>query len=165
MRASAPPDESPMNSIEFNDQRYRRSWTELQDLLRRLPLSAALTWLFEQQLDAGFIRDDLRALRRYKFEVKEDQTYYIAQHNPARERRHEGAGRSVAPAGRGFINGGCFLCPPNVEIQQSGLELGCEIAVGARNYVAWPNTRCLPIATRTRRRDSPTAVVRGSRIG
>lgn len=128
-----------MTPIEFNDRQYQATWNELQAFLRPLPLSEALGWLFEQQLDVGFVRDDLRALRRYKFEAKGEQTYYLAQHNPARERRHEGAGRAAPPPGRHFVHGGCFLCPHNVYLQHGGLELGCEVAVGGRDYIAWPN--------------------------
>ena len=134
-----------MLPTEFNKKKYSEIWTELNRRLKHVErtdggLAAALEALSNQQREQGFIQDDLPLVRRYRFAHPEDPTRsFIAQYNPVRALRFEGAGCSTPPAGTGVKHDGCFLCRDNIEWQQSGVELGYEIDVDRTRYVAWMN--------------------------
>ena len=75
-------------------------------------------------------------MRRYHFVHPEDPTRsFSAQYNPVRALRFEGAGTP----GTGAIHDGCFLCRDNIQWQQGGVEMGCEIDVDSTPYIAWMN--------------------------
>ena len=134
-----------MLPTEFNKKKYSEIWTELNRRLKHIErtdggLAAALEALSNQQREQGFIQDDLPLVRRYRFAHPEDPTRsFIAQYNPVRALRFEGAGSSTPPAGTGVKHDGCFLCRDNIEWQQSGVELGYEIDVDSTRYTAWMN--------------------------
>jgi hypothetical protein len=134
-----------MWASEFNKERYSEIWTDLNRKLEHIErsdggLAAALEALRNQQLEQGFIKDDLHSVRRYRFAHPEDPTrFFFAQYNPVRALRFAGAGRSTPPAGTRVKYDGCFLCRDNIQWQQSGLELGYEIDVDSTRYIAWMN--------------------------
>ena len=134
-----------MLPTEFNKKKYSEIWTELNRRLKHIErtdggLAAALEGLSNQQRDRGFIQDDLHLVRRYHFAHPEDPTRsFVAQYNPVRALRFEGAGNSTPPAGTEVKHDGCFLCRDNIEWQQGGAELGYEIDVDSTSYIAWMN--------------------------
>ena len=79
---------------------YDRIWTNLNSELGRLEtasgeLSLALEGLELQQRNAGFIKDDLKEVRRLSFESEDSADLsFRAQLNPRRADRHGGAGIS-----------------------------------------------------------------------
>ena len=82
---------------------YDRMWTNLNSELGRLEtasgeLSLALEGLELQQRNAGFIKDDLKEVRRLSFESEDSADLsFRAQLNPRRADRHGGAGVSSPP--------------------------------------------------------------------
>ena len=133
-------------AIEFNDERNEHAWNALQQWLEKYPPEVALRLLYRQQLDAGFIRDDLSEVRRYKLEEGQGGAvdrgtgrHLRLQFNARRADRHRGAGRRTPPRGRSAKDNGCFLCRHNVAWAQSGVELGYAMLINGTNYIAWPN--------------------------
>ena len=63
----------------------------------------------------GIVQDDLHALERFQITAPRDpsRVFYV-DYNPARARRHQGAGRAEAPPGWARVHGGCYLCPENI---------------------------------------------------
>jgi hypothetical protein len=112
----------------------------LEQIRRSAGLGAALEALIAQQLDAGFIEDDLNTVRRYRICHSEDRSRsFSLQYNPRRAMRHGGSGRTVPPAGAAPVNGGCFLCDENIAWQQRGLELGFDISIDDVPYCCYAN--------------------------
>jgi hypothetical protein len=135
---------SPMQARDDNTRSYDDIWTKLNVELRKLEscsgLAGALEALEIQQRDIGFIRDDLNAVKRYRFRDPEDSSrFFCVQYNPRRAQRFAGAGTMTAPPGATMVNDGCFLCRDNIRWQQRGIELGYDIDVGGSEYVAWMN--------------------------
>lgn len=134
-----------MPTPELNRQQYAEIWTDLNRKLKHIELNdgglpAALEALKSQQLERGFIKDDLHLLRRYRFAHPQDpERFFLVQYNPVRALRFGGSGRRTPPRGNTSRHDGCFLCPDNIEWQQAGLEMGYEIEVDDMRYVAWMN--------------------------
>jgi len=130
---------------EFNREKYSEIWTDLNRRLKHIErtdggLAAALEALSDQQRDQGFIQDNVHLVRRYHFDHPEDPTRsLVAQYNPVRALRFEGAGNSTPPAGTGVKHDGCFLCRDNIQWQHGGAEMGYEIDVDSTRYIAWMN--------------------------
>jgi diadenosine tetraphosphate (Ap4A) HIT family hydrolase len=124
---------------------YDAAWSDLNRELDAvvasgLGLDAALRALHDQQLDRGFIRDDLTRARRYLIkDPTHSDRHFSAQFNPARANRFQGAGKKQPPPGAVSLNEGCFLCRENVQWQQQGREFGYELDIEDRYYVAWVN--------------------------
>ncbi len=113
---------------------------ELDRLCTRDGLGAALDGLRRQQVEAGFIQDDLSEAQRFEFPHPDgDGRYFSAQFNPARARRLGGRGLSKPPPGMCSINDGCFLCAANIEWQQQGVESGYALPFGDLPAIAWMN--------------------------
>jgi len=124
------------------------SWTQrqsdLQDRLNRIDrergLGDALRALHRQQLDSGFIHDDLDEVRHFRFEGKSYAAdHFRVQFNPARARRFSGVGPAVPPPGVDPVHNGCFLCAENIQWQSRGLELGYQLPEPHRHLKAWMN--------------------------
>ncbi len=125
-----------------NNDAYRRRWDELNARLERIRqaegLGAALHGLMADQIESGFIKDDLNAIERYRLPCPfAPDREFSAQFNPARAQRFRGAG-SGEPEGM-QVNDNCFLCAENVQWQHNGAELGFEIPQGLGNYIVWMN--------------------------
>ena len=103
-------------------------------------LTTSLETLYAQQCALGFIRDDLSAVERYRYQKPEDRSrFFSIQYNPARALRFNGSGIKMPPPGEIIVNDGCFLCRDNICWQQQGLELGYHIRVNHASYIAWMN--------------------------
>ncbi len=135
-----------MNPRDFNRQRYEETWKllneHLEDVRKKEGLAGALEALYQQQMDSGFILDDLKQVIRYHLynpEYREHRQSFTVQYNPRRAERGKGAGRKSPPEGVKAVNDGCFLCKENIRWQQRGTEFGYEITVNETQYVAWMN--------------------------
>lgn len=133
-----------MNVSQFNRLQYDATWRNLARKLRAIEagdgLPVALKTLYEQQLDLGFIQDDLASLEYYTFRDPENNArFFSVQYNPMRQQRFRGAGRTDPPTGVSVDNDGCFLCRSNIQWQQRGTEFGYPVMVGATDYIAWMN--------------------------
>ena len=129
---------------EFNIARYEEAWAALKKALLELEkssgLSSALRMLHLQQLDQGFIQDDLSSVIRWRIrDPDHPDAAFTVQHNPRRAERGKGSGRSRPPKGTKSVNNGCFLCRDNIRWQQRGIELGYDILVNSTNYIAFMN--------------------------
>jgi hypothetical protein len=159
----------PFDPTAFNRENFERLWRDLNEELRLFQkggdLGAALEILEKQQLDVGFIQDDLTQVERYRLIHPLDPGHvFTAQFNPRRSQRHAGAGRVSPPSGSTIESGGCFLCRENVRWQQRGIEMGYDLHVGERDYIAWMNPfPLMPThATIARRDHVPQTWVRDS---
>jgi diadenosine tetraphosphate (Ap4A) HIT family hydrolase len=130
-----------MNMLEFNRQSYERLWDALNgELSSRATLKEALIALEEQQLDAGFIKDDLKAVIHFRLHHPRDRFRILnIQYNSRRADRYAGMGRKIPPPGCARVHQGCFLCKDNIRWQQQGVEVGYDIHTGNRPYIAWMN--------------------------
>ena len=126
----------------FNREIHGLAWRLLGRRLKRLRarhgLSAALQALHQQQRDVGFIQDALDQVDTRRVLAPAQRSFSI-QFNARRALRLKGAGRTLPPDGSVAQHGGCFLDRGNVQWQQSGIELGMDIGVNGRAYVAWAN--------------------------
>ncbi len=125
-----------------NDRAYELRRRSLQRELGT-DLSKALHGLFQQQMDVGFIQDDLSQVKYFQcYELNGRSSFFIGQFNPRRSDRSAGAGRKVAPRGsqtRAAPDASCFLCPDNVRWQQRGVQLFYQFNVNGRPYNALCN--------------------------
>lgn len=134
-----------MPNLELNHEQYLEIWTSLNRRLKHIEqydggLAAALEALKVQQLERGFIKDDLHSMRRHRFEHPEEPgRFFLVQYNPVRALRYSGSGRTAPPHGGATKHDGCFLCRDNIQWQQAGLEMGYELDVDGLRYVAWMN--------------------------
>lgn len=120
------------------------AWDELNGALKCTEsahgLSAAIAELEQNQLQTGFIKDDMRNIERHVFpDPNNPGSYFRAQFNARRMDRFGGAGVDAPPDGFEAVHGGCYLCRDNVRWQQLGAELGYELTVGDNAYIAWMN--------------------------
>ena len=135
-----PDKRSPMG--KRNDTIYEQDRLALQKLLDRLPLPVALQTLQQQQMDIGFIMDDLHEVRYFQCINKKDKTYFIGQFNPKRANRSLGAGRTIPPPGvetKRTPSSKCYLCAENVRWQSRGIQKGYCFKVNGNAYVALCN--------------------------
>ncbi|SRR6056297_946469 len=131
-----------MNSVTATDYRslQRRLRLRLDRIERDYGLGAALEALRQQQVDTGFIRDDLSEVVRHTFcDPTDRDRCFATQFNPARARRFAGAGLQEPPDGIRPVHHNCFLCAENIEWQQQGREMGYPIAGASVPYTAWMN--------------------------
>lgn len=133
---------------DFNRSRFEAFWQALRDQLNQIYARDGLIGVIEalkiEQLDRGFIQDDLSDVIKYRMiKDKDPRHYFIVQYNPKRATRFSGAGRKVPPAGSISINNGCFLCRDNVRWQQRGIECGFDVTIdspkGENHYIIWMN--------------------------
>jgi diadenosine tetraphosphate (Ap4A) HIT family hydrolase len=125
-----------------NDRAYELRRTILQQKLSTLKLTEALRMLHHQQIDAGFVKDDLSQVKYFQCYDYEKVAFFIGQYNPRRRERRKGAGRDVAPRGsatKRCVDLTCFLCADNVRWQQSGVQLYYQFSVNNRSYNALCN--------------------------
>jgi len=121
-------------------QRQRALQLELDDYHHQQGLAAALGELNRQQLEAGFIRDTLETVERFRFSGDRFAAdHFRVQFNPARARRFAGVGPAVPPPGVDPIHRGCFLCEENIRWQSGGLELGYRLPAPLDHLKAWMN--------------------------
>ena len=129
----------------FDNDQYRHAWRSLNRILRRVEakhddLGEALEALYAHQLASGFVRDDLSDIKRYVVaHPEEPDNTLLIQFNPKRAQRFHGNGKKSPPAGQVVENAGCFLCPSNIAWQQDGAELGYDLELNDRKYIAWIN--------------------------
>jgi hypothetical protein len=133
---------------QYNDRAYDMQQailqSELDSLAAHQGLAAALRSLYEQQVDIGFIQDDLSQVSyfRYRASAEGGERFFIVQFNPRRAERFKGAGRKTPPPGAtivGVADTSCFLCPSNIRWQHRGIQLGYRFAVNSRSYNALCN--------------------------
>ncbi len=123
----------------------------LDQLAAREGLAAALRALYDQQVDIGFIQDDLSQVSyfRYRAPGNHGQHFFIVQFNPRRAERFKGAGRTVLPRGaavQGVADPSCYLCTDNIRWQHRGVQGYYRFSVNGRGY----NALCNPFPfTRT----------------
>lgn len=132
------------NPGEYNLKTYQKHWNDLNRQLSKIRqekgLGAVLEALAAQQLDAGFIEDDLRSVNRYRIPHPSDRSRsFSIQYNPRRTLRRSGAGRSEPPPGTKSVNNGCFLCRENIWWMQRGIEVGYDLTLGDTAYVCYCN--------------------------
>lgn len=129
----------------LDENQYRQSWEDLNRDLRRIEtehgnLGRALDALYEHQLASGFVRDDLSQIVRYSIAHPDDSNnVFRVQFNPRRAQRFGGRGKKLPPPGQAARYDGCSLCPSNIRWQQGGSEMGYDIELNARDYIAWMN--------------------------
>ncbi len=128
----------------LSKQAYEDSWQALDLYLtlieERAGLPAALHALHEHQVQSGFIRDELKELRRFILRHPDrPERFFSAQYNPARAHRFQGAGRSPSAEPEQSVNSGCFLCADNIWWQQQGAESGYRLPALNGRYTAWMN--------------------------
>jgi hypothetical protein len=99
-----------------------------------------LTLLHKQQVEAGFVLDDLKEVQRFWIvNHANPEQKLLGQYNPRRADRGLGAGRKLPPQDVESVNGGCFLCRQNVIWQQRGLEMWYDFEVDNHPYVGMCN--------------------------
>lgn len=140
---------------QHNDRLYGMQQAILQADLDALAahqgLAAALRALYDQQVDIGFIQDDLSQVSyfRYRASGENNQHFFIVQFNPRRAERFKGAGRTVMPRGaqvQGQADTSCYLCTDNIRWQHRGVQSYYQYSVNDRTY----NALCNPFPfTRT----------------
>ena len=124
-----------------NDLAYEEKRLELQKELDQLPLPQSLRLLQEQQMDIGFIQDDLSQVRYFQCYGPND-SFFIGQFNPRRAERSGGAGRMIPPPGietKSTPSTRCFLCVDNVRWQSRGIQMYYQFQVGSNIYNALSN--------------------------
>jgi hypothetical protein len=148
---SLPPYVSPAQRPamgQHNDRIYALQQAILQGELDQLAaehgLAAALRALYDQQVDIGFIQDDLSQVSyfRYRAPGNHSQHFFIVQFNPRRAERFKGAGRTVLPRGaavQGVADTACYLCTDNIRWQHRGVQGYYQYRVNDRVYDALCN--------------------------
>ncbi|HIJ83547.1 MAG: hypothetical protein HW380_3293 [Magnetococcales bacterium] len=138
----------PYGMAKFNRSRFEDFWQVLGDQLNSIRARDGLVGVVEalkmEQLDRGFIQDDLSGVIKYRMiKDKDPEHYFIVQYNPRRAQRFSGAGRQTPPSGSAASHGGCFLCRDNIRWQQRGIEYGYDVHIdspgGQRHYIIWVN--------------------------
>lgn len=125
-----------------NDLAYERKRLEIQAELDLLPLPEALRLLQEQQMDIGFIQDDLSQVKYFQCYGPDEDSFFIGQFNARRAERSRGSGRIMPPFGvetKSTPSTRCFLCTDNVRWQSRGIQLYYQFKVGANVYNALCN--------------------------
>lgn len=103
-------------------------------------LVSVIEGLCTHQLHAGIVQDDLQALERFQLTSTVDPArVFYADYNPARARRHQGAGRAEAPPGWARVHGGCYLCPENILWQQRFGQFPARIPLPSGDFLSWAN--------------------------
>ena len=124
---------------------YETKWANLNKKLRQSAednngLASALFDLENHQRKTGFIKDDLKKIKRIVFRDPNNKSYSLrAQINPKRAKRHGGSGNLALAGEHPNINNGCFLCRENIKWQQEERQIGFEINFGISDYIAFMN--------------------------
>lgn len=129
---------------QLNNRAYSDAWRALNRRLERIRtrsgLDGALQALMANQVQSGFIQDELHEIERYRYTCPfEPERSFSAQFNPARARRFRGAGQYRSDPPGPVIHDGCFLCSDNIRWQHQGAELGYDIPAAGDRYRAWMN--------------------------
>ena len=127
---------------KWNDSIYLRTLDEFQAMLSKYSLQDALKLLHEQQTDAGFIIDDLSAVRNFQCHCPQGIMFFIGQYNPTRMRRFQGIGRNIPPAGVATTTTRslkCFICADNISWQYKGVQLYYRFTVNGNSFAALCN--------------------------
>ena len=125
------------NKIEF-DQCWQELAEELSSIESQYGLGKVIETLHRNQLDRGFIKDDLEYLERFHFYHPEDSNrFFSVQYNPNRMKRFGGANQP--PPGFTEMHGNCVLCKENIGWQQNGKELGYDFSVNETAYTLLMN--------------------------
>lgn len=126
---------------DFNREQYNRYWEDSNKILAKMQqiegLPAALEALYEQQKDIGFVHSEVSEIRRYS--VPDPNNFsrkYSIQYNAPRGNRHKGSGRAHQVRKDALVNDGCFLCKHNIRLQQQGIQIGLDLTLGNRKYIA-----------------------------
>jgi hypothetical protein len=118
--------------------------SEIDGLAERAGLAAAMRALYDQQVDIGFIQDDLSQVGYFRYRAaSDDARFFIVQFNPCRAERFKGAGRKAPPPGSqvvGVADPSCFLCTDNIRWQHRSVQSYYRFAVNGRPY----NVLCNP---------------------
>jgi len=125
-----------------NDLAFEANRLALQADLDRLDLPHALETLHQQQMDAGFIIDDLAGVRYFQCIHDHGDAYFIGQFNPKRANRGAGSGRNVPPPGVETVatpSCKCYLCTDNVRWQSRGIQMYYQFMVNAHAFNAMCN--------------------------
>jgi len=124
---------------------YNIKWDNLNARLRSFEgaagdITVALAELELDQRQTGFIKDDLKEVRRLicQNSMNPELTFRV-QVNPKRSRRHVGAGIGKPPPGEKVLNNGCFLCRENIRWQQRQQQIGFQISTNSNAYNVWMN--------------------------
>ena len=126
-------------------RQYDRARQDLSARLQALSdsegdLVSVLEGLVAHQVHAGIVQDDLHALERFQITAPRDPArVFFVDYNPARARRHHGAGRAEAPPGWDRVNAGCYLCPENILWQQRFCQFPAPVPLPSGSYHAWAN--------------------------
>lgn len=126
-------------------RQYERAREDLSMRLHSLgdpddDLVSMIEGLCTHQLHAGIVQDDLHALERFQLTSSADPArVFYADYNPARARRHQGAGRVEAPPGWARLHGGCYLCPDNILWQQRFGQFPARVPLPSGDFLAWTN--------------------------
>ena len=100
---------------------YETTWANLNRKLRQSAddnngLASALFDLENHQRESGFIKDDLKDIRRIVFHHPTNNSYSLrAQVNPKRAERHNGSGNLALSSEHPNGNDGCCLCRENIK--------------------------------------------------
>ena len=108
-----------------------------QKQLEQFDLPTALRTLYAQQLDAGFIRDDLSAVNHFQCYNADQAARFMGMYNPRRAERGSGAGRTTPPRGAqpaDAPDASCYLCLDNVRWQQCGVQIPFQVRVNQHPY-------------------------------
>ncbi len=147
------PELEPVLQFQATAQRavHRRVQTALSSVEQRDGLGRALDALVVLQQENGFAPEFEESLRRITPDRDGVRPLY-ALLNCARRQRHAGFGRGKPPEGVTFVHGGCYLCLPNVWLQQHGRQYHHPIVLAGRPFAALANPfpifqRHLTIAT------------------
>ena len=129
---------------KWNDRAYEASREALQKYLETPRLAEAFRRLYEQQMDVGFIQDDLTQVERFqcRSDDGDDRVTFIGQFNPRRRERSKGAGRKTPPRGAQTVettDPSCFLCTDNICWQHRGVQLYYQFPINGRVYNALCN--------------------------
>lgn len=137
--------DTEMQRIATDRRAYPILWDKLNEELRALEhrdgnLINAVGRLREHQLDKGFIRDDLHAVKCYSFPHQDDPARFLSlQYNPARVNRLRIRVGAVPPSRGDAVNDSCFLCGANIQWQHRGIEFGYAIEVNGTPCNIWMN--------------------------
>ncbi|MER2599683.1 MAG: DUF4922 domain-containing protein [Caldilineales bacterium] len=133
---------------QLNDRLYAMQEAILRGQLDQLAaqqgLAAALRALYDQQVDIGFIQDDLSQVSYFRYRAPQDngQHFFIVQFNPRRAERFKGAGRTAIPRGaqaRGQSDTSCYLCIDNIRWQHRGVQSYYQFPINGHIYTALCN--------------------------
>lgn len=131
-----------MTRISFKKDEFDHCWNELGKQLNYIEsqhgLGKVIEHLYQNQLERGFIKDNLEGIERFYFHHPEDSNrFFSVQYNPNRMKRFGGANQP--PPGITEMHDNCVLCRENIGWQQNGKELGYDFVVNETAYTILMN--------------------------